>query len=37
MSESIHPENHAERVALFRAQVLGPILNRTLTRGELGE
>lgn len=37
MSESLRPKNHAERVALFRAQVLGPILNRTLARGELGE
>ena len=37
MSDSLHPKDHAERVALFRAQVLGPILNRTLVRGELRE
>jgi putative transposase len=37
MSDQLRPKDHAERVALFRAQVLGPILNRTLARGELGE
>lgn len=37
MTDSISPKDHAERVALFRAQVLGPVLNRTLARGELGE
>lgn len=35
MSDSLHPRNHAERLALFRAQVLGPVLHRTLARGEL--
>src|SRR5690606_7837855 len=35
MSDSLHPRNHAERLALFRAQVLGSVLHRTLARGEL--
>ncbi|MEX1344515.1 MAG: DDE-type integrase/transposase/recombinase [Candidatus Limnocylindrales bacterium] len=35
MNAPLHPKDHAERVALFRAQVLGPVLNRDLYRGEL--
>jgi putative transposase len=35
MNESLRPKDHAEHVALFRAQVLGPVLNRDLHRGEL--
>lgn len=35
MNAQLHPKDHAEEVALFRAQVLGPILNRDLQRGEL--
>ena len=35
MNGSLRPRDHAERVALFRAQLLGPILNRDLYRGEL--
>jgi putative transposase len=35
MSTKLCPADHAERVALFRAQVLGPVLNRNLARGEL--
>lgn len=35
MTTSLHPKDHAEHVALFRAQVLGPVLNRELHRGEL--
>jgi transposase InsO family protein len=37
MQGSLRPKDHAERVALFRAQVLGPVLNRDLDRGELTE
>jgi len=35
MSIPIRPKDHAERVALFRTQVLGPVLSRTLHHGEL--
>lgn len=35
MNRSIEPKDHAEEVALFRAQVLGPVLRRELARGEL--
>jgi putative transposase len=35
MSVQLRPKDHAEEVALFRAQVLGPVLNRELHRGEL--
>ncbi len=35
MTKSLHPKDHGEEVALFRAQVLGPVLNRELQRGEL--
>ncbi len=35
MNKSLHPKDHGEEVALFRAQVLGPVLNRELQRGEL--
>lgn len=35
MNDKLRPRDHAEEVALFRAQVLGPVLNRDLQRGEL--
>ena len=35
MTPKLRPRDHAEEVALFRAQVLGPVLNRDLQRGEL--
>lgn len=35
MPESLQPKSHAERVALFRAQVIGQLAARTLARGEL--
>lgn len=35
MNDKLRPKDHAEAVALFRAQVLGPVLNRDLDRGEL--
>jgi transposase InsO family protein len=35
MTAKLCPKDHAEEVALFRVQVLGPILNRELHRGEL--
>ena len=35
MADSLCPKNRVEEVALFRAQVLGPVLNRELHRGEL--
>jgi transposase InsO family protein len=35
MTTKLCPKDHAEDVALFRAQVLGPVLNRDLQRGEL--
>lgn len=35
MKETIGPRDHAEAVALFRAQILGPLLARDLGRGEL--
>ena len=35
MTAKLCPKDHAEEVALFRVQVLGPVLNRELQRGEL--
>ena len=35
MSEELCPKDHAEAVALFRAQVIGPLFARELSRGEL--
>lgn len=35
MTAKLCPKDHAEEVALFRVQVLGPVLNRELHRGEL--
>lgn len=35
MIQPIKPKDHAEEVALFRAQILGPVLRRELARGEL--
>ncbi len=35
MNTSLRPKDHAEAIALFRAQVLGPVLNRDLYHGEL--
>ena len=35
MTVKLCPKDHAEEVALFRVQVLGPVLNRELQRGEL--
>lgn len=35
MTESLRPKNRGEAVAIFRSQVLGPLLSRALTRGEL--
>ncbi len=35
MNDKLCPKDHAEAVALFRAQVLGPVLNRDLDRGDL--
>ena len=35
MTAKLRPKDHAEEIALFRAQVLGPVLNRELYRGEL--
>lgn len=35
MSDSLQPTDHAGAVALFRAQVVGTLLNRPLERGEL--
>ena len=35
MTKLLKPKNHAEEIALFRAQVLGPVLHRELARGEL--
>lgn len=32
---NIEPKDHAEQVALFRAQLLGPVLHAELSRGEL--
>ena len=37
MTESIRPKDHAEAVALFRAQVIGPLTARDLGHGELAE
>jgi putative transposase len=37
MSEELKPKDHAERVALFRAQLLGPLLVGELVRGELAD
>ena len=35
MSDSLVPRDHAEAVALFRAQVIGALTRSTLSRGEL--
>lgn len=35
MPEPLEPKNHAERVAIFRAQVIGQLVARKLIRGEL--
>lgn len=35
MKNQIKPKDHAEEIALFRAQILGPVLRRELARGEL--
>lgn len=35
MTGSLRPRNRVEEVALFRAQILGPVLNRDLHHGEL--
>lgn len=35
--EKLVPEEHGERLALFRSQVIGPIVHRALTRGDLRE
>jgi putative transposase len=35
MTAKLRPKDHAEEVSLFRVQVLGPVLNRELQRGEL--
>lgn len=35
MTNQIKPKDHAEEIALFRAQILGPVLRRELARGEL--
>lgn len=37
MSEEIKPRDHGEAVALFRAQVIGPLVARILSRGELAD
>lgn len=34
-SEAIEPRDHAEAIAVFRAQILGPVLCRTVDRGAL--
>lgn len=33
--ETLAPKDHAERIALFRSEVVGALLRRDLTRGEL--
>ena len=35
MATSLQPKDHSEEIALFRAQILGPVLHRELARGEL--
>lgn len=35
MPEQLYPKDHAEPVALFRAQVIGPLMLTELNRGEL--
>ena len=35
MTDTLKPKSHAERVALFRAQIVGQLGARTLARGEL--
>lgn len=37
MPDELKPKDHAERVALFRAQLIGPLLVGELDRGELAE
>jgi len=36
MTDELKPIDHAEAVAIFRTQLLGPVLCRELDRGELG-
>lgn len=33
--EKLTPTDHAEEIAVFRSQVIGPLVHRALTRGEL--
>ena len=33
--EQLVPKDHGEAVALFRSQLIGPLVHRQLTRGEL--
>ena len=33
--EQLVPKNHGEAVAVFRSQIIGPLVHRQLTRGEL--
>ena len=33
--EKLVPRNHGEAVAVFRGQVIGSLVHRTLTRGQL--
>jgi putative transposase len=35
MADELGPKDHAEAIAIFRAQVIGPLLCRELSRGEL--
>ncbi len=37
MPDELKPKDHAEAVALFRAQVIGPVAARRLGHGELAE
>ena len=37
MPDSLKPKDHAEAVALFRAQVIGPLTARELSHGDLAE
>jgi hypothetical protein len=33
--EKLVPKDHGEEIAVFRSQVIGPLVHRALTRGEL--
>ena len=33
----LKPSDHAERIAIFRASILGPVLSRELAHGQLAE